>query len=51
MRIPNEDIRLHGANVNTITQQCQSLLAFGDAYPKILKGGKNSAVTASIRFR
>lgn len=51
MRIPKEGIRLHGVNVNAITQQRQPLLAFGDAYPKILKRGKNSAVKASIRFR
>ncbi len=40
MRIPKEGIRLHGVNVNAITQQRQPLLAFGDAYPKILKRDK-----------
>lgn len=40
MTIPKEGIRLHGANVNAITQQRQPLLAFGDAYPKILKRDK-----------
>ncbi len=38
MMIPKEGIRLHGANVNVITQQRQSLLTFGDAYPHILTG-------------
>ncbi len=51
MRIPKEGIRLHRENVNAITRQRQSLLAFGDAYPQILERGKKSALSVSIRFR
>lgn len=51
MTIPKESITLHRANVNAITRQRQSLLAFGDVYPNILKRGKKSALSVSIRFR
>ncbi|ELY2854176.1 hypothetical protein SMC92_001189 [Cronobacter dublinensis] len=55
MTIPKEGITLHranaNANANAITRQRQSLLAFGDVYPQILKRGKKNALSVSIRFR
>lgn len=50
MTIPKEGITLHRANANAITRQRQSLLAFRDVYPQILKRGEKSAFSVSIRF-